>query len=69
MKKPTPFDAIFEHEKLTRFEVIDHRKKASEPGRRLVLWEVDPMEVAVSVQDNGQTVKVFIYDRPEDGQS
>lgn len=58
------FDAFYMNDDLTRFEVIDHRKNALEYGRRLVIRQKTPITVAVSVQDDGRTVKVFINDAP-----
>jgi hypothetical protein len=45
-------------EKVTRFEVIDHRKLGS--GRSFVANEIT---VDLSYQDNGRTLKVFVTDR------
>ena len=42
-----------------RFEIIDHRKATAQPGRVLVAYGAT---IQVSVQDKGQTVKVFVSD-------
>lgn len=47
-------------EAVTRFEVIDGRADAPEPGRALVAYGV---QVELSWQDSGQTLKVFLSDR------
>jgi len=61
------FDAFYMNDDLTRFEVIDHRGSPETNegfGRRLVIWKKTPITVAVSVQDDGRTVKIFINDAP-----
>jgi hypothetical protein len=47
---------------ITRFELIDHREDAIEIGRAFVTphpWNT-PMNVRLDIQDDGQTVKVFL---------
>lgn len=44
--------------KVTRFEVIDHTKEML--GRAYVKYGVD---IELSFQDNGQTLKVFVNDK------
>jgi hypothetical protein len=46
--------------KVTRFEVIDHSKGGE--GRMLVRYHV---AVALDLQDNSRTLKVFLTDREE----
>ena len=49
-------------EKVTRVEVIDHRRESKEQGRVFTAWD-DAMAIDLSLQDNGRTLKVFVYDR------
>ena len=53
--------------KVTRFEVIDHRRQqvpGGHPvGRVFVAW---PAEIELSYQDDGRTLKVFVMDATED---
>lgn len=52
--------------KVTRFEVIDHRKEAFEhglAGRALVKNDI---KIKLSLQDDGRTLKVFMDDKPVD---
>jgi hypothetical protein len=51
-------------EKVTRFEVIDHRKleDGNVRGKVLTLYGVSVM---LSKQDEGRTLKVFVTDNPE----
>lgn len=64
------FDALYEFDDLTRFELIDWRATSPFQGRRFVTWREDqPISIGVSVQDDGKTVKVFIMDREENKQS
>lgn len=46
--------------KITRFEVIDHRKKAKPHGRIFTAWDI---KVELAIQDNQRTLKVFINDK------
>jgi hypothetical protein len=48
-------------DKVTRFEVIDHTTDGSQ-GRVLVQYGVD---VQVSLQDGGRTLKVFLSDKED----
>ena len=50
-------------DKITRFEVIDHT--ADMLGRMLVKYGVN---VEVSIQDDGRTMKVFLTDKIIDSQ-
>jgi hypothetical protein len=45
--------------RVTRVEVIDHRRGAPEPGRVFSAWDAS---VELSYQDAGRTVKVFVTD-------
>ena len=47
-----------------RFEVIDHRKDAPDLGRCLTLGSNvgEPFEVELMVQDDGNTIKLFVSD-------
>lgn len=47
-------------EKVTRFELIDHRKGSSTPGRVLVAYDV---HVEIQLQDDDKTMKVFITNK------
>lgn len=51
-----------EPSKITRFEVIDWREGSNAPGRILVEWH-PRLEVYYELQDEGQTLKVFLKDR------
>ena len=46
---------------VTRFEVIDHTKplEGDAPGRIIVRYHVN---VDLELQDDGSTLKVFLYD-------
>lgn len=50
--------------KVTRVEVIDHTKPFEQGGgRTYVFWptnSIDDLRVSISLQDDGQTLKVFI---------
>lgn len=48
--------------KVTRFELIDHREGSDTPGRAIVRYDVD---VELSLQDQGRTLKVFLKDQNE----
>jgi hypothetical protein len=52
-------EAIMDAAKLTRVEVIDHRKNAPHYGRAFVAWHV---KAEIDVQDGGRTLKVFVSD-------
>lgn len=47
-----------EFKSITRFEAIDHRKNGN--GRVLSVWDIN---IEVSIQDSGKTMKVFITDK------
>lgn len=49
--------------KVTRFEVINHYNDNG--GRELVKWHSD-LKVELSLQDDGQTLKVFLS-KPKQG--
>lgn len=53
--------------KVTRFEVIDHRKGGG--GRVFIAgsppYNEPPIKVELSVQDRERTLKVFVQDRDE----
>jgi hypothetical protein len=51
-------EMIYPAEKVTRFEVIDHTKEMR--GRAYVKYNI---EVELSFQDDGQTLKVFVNDK------
>jgi hypothetical protein len=51
-----------ELDKVTRFEVIDHTFKMG--GRVLVEYDVN---VEVSIQDEGRTMKVFLTEKIKGG--
>ncbi len=48
-------------DKVTRFEVIDHREKGE--GRIFVAW---PCKIELSYQDDGRTLKVFVTESLND---
>lgn len=48
---------------ITRVELIDHRKGAETFGRAFVAWNVG--RVAISIQDDGRTLKVFLADKQQ----
>lgn len=50
-------DQMFEMEKVTRVELIDHRHGSSTFGRAFVAWDVS---TSVSIQDQGRTMKVLV---------
>lgn len=50
-----------EHPSVNRFEVVDHTESGS--GRVLVRFGV---QVTVSTQDDGRTMKVLLTDREDD---
>ena len=50
-----------EIKKVNRFEVIDHTNKKG--GRIVVMYDVD---VDVSIQDEGETMKIFLTDKNHD---
>lgn len=52
-----------ETKKVTRVEVIDHTKDGE--GRAFVKWQ-DNLEVTLSYQDDGRTLKIFLKEK-EDG--
>ena len=57
-------DDTFEQKKIvSRVEVIDHRKNAEKFGRAFMAWNVG--SVAVAIQDEGRTLKVFLADKTE----
>jgi len=43
-----------------RIEVIDSTKDGE--GRAYTKWEEQDMEVHIAVQDDGKTIKIFLYD-------
>ena len=46
--------------KVNRVEVIDHTKSVEDGGgRAYVKWE-DELDVAIDIQDEGRTLKIFI---------
>lgn len=45
---------------VNRFEVINHLSDGS--GREVVVWNGEPFKVETSLQDQGQTLKVFLTD-------
>ena len=46
--------------KINRVEVIDHTKSVEDGGgRAYVKWE-DELDVAIDIQDEGRTLKIFI---------
>jgi hypothetical protein len=51
---------------ITRFEIIDHRKGAPEPARKVIVSPVRSdhpnTKVTYQIQDDGQTLKVFLSD-------
>lgn len=49
--------------KVSRIEIIDHTPTGT--GRDYVKWE-DQLDVKLSLQDDGRTLKVFISE-PEEG--
>ena len=50
---------------VTRVELIDHRRNSKTQGRAFVAWDCG--QVAVSMQDDGRTLKVFVSDsKPND---
>jgi transcription elongation factor GreA-like protein len=51
-------EMIYPAEKVTRFEVIDHTKEMR--GRAYVKYDI---EVELSFQDDGRTLKVFVNDK------
>jgi hypothetical protein len=51
-------EMIYPVEKVTRFEVIDHTKEMR--GRAYVKYDI---EVELSFQDDGRTLKVFVNDK------
>lgn len=58
--KRNPITGMFEHEKVTRLEVIDHT------GRAYVAYGIKKLEL--QYQDNGRTLKVFLnqeWDAPK----
>ena len=53
---------VFEEiKKVNRFEVIEHKNKKG--GRIVVMYDVD---VDVSIQDEGKTMKIFLTDKNHD---
>lgn len=46
--------------KVTRVEVIDHTKSYEQGGGRAYSFWQEGVEVAVDLQDEGRTLKVFI---------
>lgn len=48
--------------KVTRFEIIDHRKRTDTPGREVIFWD-DKYTLELSLQDDSRTLKVFVMDR------
>jgi hypothetical protein len=48
-------------DKITRLTVVDHREGGS--GRVFEAWDVD---VYLSLQDDGQTLKIFVRDTEVD---
>lgn len=47
-------------DKVTRVEVIDHTKQVSDGGGRAYWFRKDGVDVTLSLQDDGRTLKVFI---------
>ena len=52
-------------DKITRVEVIDHRKGAPLFGRCFTAWD-EKLACGISLQDGGRTLKVFLSDRKSD---
>ena len=50
-------DSVYRFKKVTRLEVIDHRGEGL--GR---VYGARPCSVAISVQDDGKTLKLFVTD-------
>lgn len=54
---------------IKRFEVIDHREKSDNFGRRLVIGSLSEnqefIKCELSIQDDGQTIKIFLSDSTE----
>ena len=50
-------DQMFDIEKVTRVELIDHRNGSSTFSRPFVAWDVS---ASVSIQDQGRTMKVLV---------
>ncbi len=48
---------MFDMNKVTRVELIDHRNEAKTFGRAFVAWDVS---ANVSIQDHGRTMKVLV---------
>lgn len=56
-------ETMIDQSKITRVEVIDHRKGANPPGRVFTVWESeDRAQISFSVQDKEQTLKIFVDD-------
>ena len=49
-----------EEQKVTRFEVIDHREGSETFGRAMTVYGA---RVSLSYQDDGRTLKVFLSDQ------
>lgn len=58
----------FNPKNITRFEVINHAKNDKQIGRLLVMYKQlqDFGELTFSLQDGGQTLKIFLDDVPND---
>jgi len=48
--------------RVTRVELIDHRRGSETFGRAFVAWDVS---ADISIQDDGRTLKVFVSDSEE----
>jgi hypothetical protein len=57
-RKPIPDSPADPYEKISRFEVIDHTRKRR--GRIVVEYGV---QVEMSIQDDGRTMKIFLTDK------
>lgn len=47
--------------KVNRLEIIDHTKSGQ--GRAYLKWEAVEFEVAFELQDDNQTLKIFLKDK------
>lgn len=54
-------DTVTKLEQVTRFEVVDHRESMGTPGRVLVAYGVEVLQLD---QDEGRTLKIVLRDHP-----